>query len=107
MLRRILIITMLILAIVHGLLPDLIGSGIVPLFLVLSGLLYGSVATDAENPTAFLVVVLAAGATSEAGVLSNIHVVGGSLDAILAALMHALYSCTITIIVLRAYNRLR
>ncbi len=98
---------MTVLALVHGLWPEMIASGIVPLLLVLSGLAYGAVATDAENPTAYLVVVLAIGVAANADVLSHIQGIGASLDAILDALVVALYSSAVTIVVLRAYNRLK
>lgn len=107
MLRKLLIVVMVVLAAVHGLAPDMIGSGVVPLLLVLSGLAYGVVATDAENPTAYLVVVLALGAAAGADVLSNIQGIGGHLDAIFDAAVVALYSSAFTIVVLRAYNRLK
>ena len=107
MLRKVLIVVMVVLAVVHGLAPDMIASGVVPLLLVLSGLAYGVVATDAENPTTYLVVVLAVGAAAGADVLSHIQSIGGHLDAILDAAAVALFSSVVTILVLRTYNRLK
>lgn len=107
MLRKLLIVAMVVLAAVHGLAPDMIASGVVPLLLVLSGLAYGVVATDAENPTTYLVVVLAIGAAAGADVLSHIQGIGGHLDAIFDAAVVALYSSAVTIVVLRTYNRLK
>ena len=106
MLRKVLVVAMVVLALVHGLLPDMIAGGVVPLLLVLSGLAYGAVATDAENPTVYLVVVLAAAAASHADVLSSIPGIGESLDSILDAVMHALYASAVTILCVRAYNRI-
>ena len=105
MLRKVLVIVMVVLALVHGLLPDMIAGDVVPLLLVLSGLAYGAVATDAENPTVYLVVVLAAAAASHADVLSSIPGIGEYLDSILDAVMHALYASAVTILSVRAYNR--
>ena len=107
MLRKLLIIVMTVLALVHGAWPDMMASGIVPLLLVLSGLAYGVVATDAENPTAYLVVVLAIGMAASVDVLSHIQGIGEFLDAIFDALMLSLYSSAVTIVVLRAYNRIK
>ena len=107
MLRKLLIIVMTVLALVHSAWPDMMASGIVPLLLVLSGLAYGVVATDAENPTAYLVVVLAIGMAASADVLSHIQGIGEFLDAIFDALMLSLYSSAVTIVVLRAYNRIK
>lgn len=75
---------MVVLALVHAFAAD-VAPDIVMLLLVLSGLAYGVVATDAENPTTYLVVVLALGAAAGADVLSNIQAVGGHLDAIFDA----------------------
>lgn len=97
---------MVVLAVVHGLAADMMAD-VVPLLLVLSGLAYGVVATDAENPTTYLVVVLAVGAAATAGVLSNIQSIGEHLDSILDAATIALYSSVVTILVLRTFNRLK
>lgn len=107
MLRRVLVVVMAVLALVHGLGPDMIGGGVVPLLLVLSGLAYGVVATDAENPTIYLVVVLAVGAAAGADVLSSIHEIGSYLDSILDAVTHPLYASVATILCIRAYNRMK
>ena len=107
MLKKVLVVVMFVLAVFHGLAPEMIAGGVVPLLLVLSGFAYGVIATDAENPTSYLIVVLAVGVAADMDVLSNIHVLGSHLDAIFDALMHALYSSAITIVVIRAYNRLK
>ena len=90
MLRRVLVVAMVLLVLVQGLGPDMIGGGVVPLLLVLCGLAYGVLATDAENPTVYLVVVLAVGAAAGADVLSHIHEVGSYLDSILDAVTYTL-----------------
>lgn len=107
MLRRVLVAAMVVLAVVHGLRPEMIGGGVVPLLLVLAGLAYGVVATDAENPTIYLVVVLAVGATAGADVLSSIHEVGSYLDSILDAATYPLYASVATILCIRTYNRVK
>ena len=107
MLRRVLVVVMVLLVLVHGLGPDMIGGGVVPLLLVLCGLAYGVLATDAENPTVYLVVVLAVGAAASADVLSNIHEVGEYLDSILDAVTLPLFASVATILCIRTYNRVK
>ena len=107
MLRRVLVVVMVVLAVVHGLGPDMIGGDVVPLLLVLAGLAYGVLATDAENPTVYLVVVLAVGAAAGADVLSSIHTVGSHLDSILDAATYPLYASVATILCIRTYNRVK
>lgn len=107
MLRRVLVVVMVLLVLVQGLGPDMIGGGVVPLLLVLCGLAYGVLATDAENPTVYLVVVLAVGAAAGAEVLSNIHSVGEYLDSILMATTLPLYASVATILCIRTYNRVK
>ena len=97
---------MIVLSLVHAFLPDLIPAEIVPFLLVLVGFMYGAIATDAEDPTSYLVVVLAIGAASEFDVLHKIHGIGVGLDSIFDALMYALYASTVTVVVIRAANRL-
>ncbi len=107
MLRRVLVVVMVLLVLVQGLGPDMIGGGVVPLLLVLCGLAYGVLATDAENPTVYLVVVLAVGAAASAEVLSHIHEVGAYLDSILMATTYPLYASVATILCIRTYNRVK
>lgn len=94
-------------AIIQGLAADAMPEGIMALLLALLGLVYAFVAIDAEDATAFLVVVLAVGAAAHADVLSHIHVVGEYLDAIVDQVVIALYAGVITILVVRTYNRLK
>ena len=109
MLRRVLVGVMVLLVLVQGLGPDMIGGGVVPLLLVLCGLAYGVLATDAENPTVYLVVVLAVGAAAGAEVLSKIHILelGQYLDSILMAATLPLYASVATILCIRTYNRVK
>ena len=51
-----------LLAIVQGLAANAVPAGIVPLALVVLGLVYGCLAIDAEDATAYLVLTLAVGA---------------------------------------------
>lgn len=106
MLTRVTVGLITALAVIHGLAPD-IAAEVMLLLLALSGLAYAAVAIDAEDPIAFLVVTLAVGAAAQADVLSHIYVVGGYLDAIVDAVVVALYAGVITVLVLRAYNRLK
>ena len=93
-------------AIVQGLAPDMVGD-FMPLILVILGLLYGGLAVDAEDATAYLVVTIAVGAATGANVLSNIPAIGESLDMIFDQVAVALYAGVITILCQRAINRLK
>ena len=104
---RIIVGLITLLAIVEGLAPDALGSGIVALLLVILGLVYAAMAIDAEDATAYLVVTLAVGGAAATDVLSHIHAVGGHLDAILDQVSIALYAGVVTILVVRALNRLK
>ena len=109
MLKKVCVGLIVLIALVHGLAGSLGDAmdGVLMLLLALSGLVYAAVAIDAEDATAFLVVTVAVGLAADANVLSNIHVVGEYLDAILDAVPIALYSGVATILAVRAYNRLK
>jgi hypothetical protein len=107
MVNRIIIGLIVVLAIIQGLAADAIPMGIVPLVLVLLGLVYGGMAVDAEDATAYLVVALAVGAAGDANVLSNIQGIGASLDAIVDPISTALYAGVIAILVTKAANLIK
>ena len=110
MATRITIAAIALVAIIQGLAGDQMAEGVggvMMLLLVVLGLIYAGVAIDAEDATAFLVVVVAVGLAADANVLSNIHAVGEYLDAILDPVTVALYSGVVTVLVLRTYNRLK
>ena len=93
-----------LLAIVQGLAANAAPAGIVPLALVVLGLVYGCLAIDAEDATAYLVLTLAVGATAGADVLSHIPVIGGPLDAIVDQVSTFLYAGVVTVLAKRALN---
>ena len=82
-------------------------GGILSIALVVLGVTYALVNINAEDATSFLVVVIAAGAASQADVLSVIPTVGAPLDAVVDGLISALYSAAITVLVVRTINRLK
>ena len=106
---RIIVGLIALVAIIQGLAGDPIGGGILTLALVVLGLVYGAIAIDAEDATAYLVVTLAVGAAASANVLDQdlIGVLGDRLDAIVDQVSIALYAGVITILVKRAINRLK
>ena len=85
---RIIVGLVWLLAIVQALAADAVPAGIVPLVLVVLGLVYGGMALDAEDATAYLVLALAVGAAASTDVLSNIQQVGAHLDAIVDGGQH-------------------
>ena len=95
-------------AVIHGLAPDLVPMGILPLALVILGIVAAVMAGD-EHPTAALVVAIAAFAASTAGdggVLNNIQEVGKYLDGILDGLVIALLSGAAAVVGMGIYNQL-
>ena len=108
MVTRIVVGLIALVAIVQGLFGESLGlEAFMMLLLALLGLVYAAVAIDAEDATAFLVVVLAVGAAAGADVLGHINYVGGYLDAILDQVSVALYASVATILAVRIYNRLK
>ena len=106
MATRVLIGLITLAAIVEGLAAGAIG-GYLPLVLVILGLVYGAMAVDAEDATAYLVVTLAVGGAAGTGVLSNIPAVGDALNGILGGVSVALFSGAVTILCKRAINRVK
>ena len=115
---RIVVGLIALVAIIEGLAPGAVPSDLLPLALVILGLIYGWTAVDAEDPTAFLAVAIAAGmATSMpevegsggdgTGVLHLIPAIGSYLDGIVDQLVTALYGGVISVVVARAVNRLK
>ena len=102
---RIIVGLIWLLAIVQGLAAEAVPAGIVALALVVLGLVYGGLAIDAEDATAYLVLTLAVArgpATAGADVLSHIQVIGGSLDAIVDQVSTSLYAGVVTVLAKRA-----
>ena len=106
MATRILVGLITLAAIVQGLAADSVGD-FMPLILVILGLVYGAMAVDAEDATAYLVVTLAVGGAAGMSVLSNIPAVGDHLNAILHQVSVALFSGAVTILCKRAINRVK
>ncbi len=106
MATRILIGLITLAAIVQGLAAESVGD-FLPVVLVILGLLYGGLAVDAEDATAYLVVTLAVGGAAGTGVLNNIPAVGDALNAILGGVSVALFSGAVTILCKRAINRVK
>ena len=107
---RIVVGLILLAALVEGLAPGAVPSGLLPLALVILGLVYGWTAIDAEDPTAYLAVTIAAGIAAGApdgGVLNLVPAVGGYLDGIVDQVITALYAGVISILVARSMNRLK
>ena len=94
-------------SVIEGLAPGVVPQNLLPLALVILGLVYGAMVVDAEDATGFLAVTIAVGAAAGADVLSNIHVIGTFLDAILDQQATALYGAVGAILVVRIWNRLK
>jgi len=106
---RIIIGLMALVAIIQGAAGAPIGGGILTLALVVLGLIYGAIAIDAEDATAYLAVTIAVGAAASANVLDQdlLNTLGDRLDAIVDQVSIALYAAVITILVRRTINRLK
>ena len=107
MATRVIIGLILLAAIVLAVAPDAIPGNALSILLVLLGLAYAYVTIDAEDATAYLVVVVAVGAAAGSDVLNNIPAVGMYLDGILGGLSTALYASVATIAAIRVTNRLK
>jgi hypothetical protein len=101
-------------AIIQGLAGASIEGGILMLALVVLGLIYGAIAIDAEDATAYLAVTIAVGAAASMdagneleGVLNHIPAIGMHLDAIVDQVSIALYAGVISILIRRTINRLK
>ncbi|MDE2744133.1 MAG: hypothetical protein OXI58_21255, partial [Gemmatimonadota bacterium] len=72
-------------------------------------LIYGAIAIDAEDATAYLAVTIAVGAAASANVLDQeiLDMLGDRLDAIVDQASIALYASVIAILVRRTINRLK
>ena len=118
---RIIVALIVLVAIVEGLAPDTVPMSLLPLALVVLGLIYGWTAINAEEPTAFMAVVIATGMATQVsvdtmtrgmagdgnGVLYYIPYVGSYLDSIVDQTMVALYGGVIAVLVARVMNRLK
>lgn len=108
MASRIIVGLGLVLAIVLAVAPNADAGGSLSLLLVLLGLVYGGVAIDAEDATAYLVVAVAVGAAAHADVLNHIPFgIGGYLDAIVGHASTLLYSGVVTVLAVRTLNRIK
>ncbi len=107
MASRIIVGLGLVLAIVLAVVPNADMGGMLSLLLVVLGLVYGGVAIDAEDATAYLVVAVAVGAAAHADVLNHIPAVGGYLDAIVGHASTLLYSGVVTVLAMRTLNRIK
>lgn len=105
MANRVILGLMLAVALLEGLLPGTVP--LMPLALVILGLVWGWMGVDAEDPTAFLGVAIGAGLAAASDTLTNIPAIGGALDGILGSASTALYAGVASVVVARAWNRLK
>lgn len=94
-------------AIIEGLAPGMVPMGLLPLVLVILGLAYGFMCLEAEDAVMFVAAAIGLGAASQADVLSNIHVIGDYLDAIMDQLVLLYYGSIMAIIATRVYTRIK
>ena len=105
MANRVLVGVAALLAIAEGFAP-----GMVPmagLLIVLAGIVYGAMAVDAEDATAYMVVALGAGGAAGADVLNHIPALGMQLDMVLGGLSMALWGGAATVVIMRTVNRIK
>ena len=98
---------LILLAAILAVVPAANPGNAMGILLVLLGLAYAFLAIDAEDATAYLVVVLAVGAAAGSDVLNAIPAVGMYLDGILGGLSTALYASVATIAAVRVVNRIK
>ena len=105
MANRILVGVAALLALLEGFAPGMIPMA--GLVIVLAGIVYGAMAVDAEDATAFVVVALGASGAAGADVLNHIPAVGAQLDMFLGGLSMALWGGVATVVVMRTVNRIK
>ena len=104
--KKIVIAASIIIAIIEGVAPGVIPLGILPLLLVILGLVYGAIGVDAEDAGQYVALAIAVGAAGMADVLGHVHIIGTFLDGIIDQISVMLLSGVVTVLVLRAWNRL-
>jgi len=108
--KRIVVGLVVLAAVVGGLAGAAIPADIIPTALVVLGLWYGWRCIDAETATDYLVVAIAVGAASHLNVLAAAGLAGPVamyLDNILSHMSIALLSGAVSVLVVRAINRLK
>ena len=91
-------------AVVEGLAPGMVPSGLLPLVMVVAGVAYAVMNIDAANPQAFLTTALVVAAAGGADVLSNVQAVGGFLDSIVDQVAVVYLSGGAGVLGVRAWN---
>jgi hypothetical protein len=89
---------------------EAVAAGMVPmagLLIVLAGVVYGAMAVDAEDATAYLVVALAASGVAGSGALDAIPAVGMMLTGVVGGLSMALWGGAATVVIMRTVNRIK
>lgn len=107
MATRVLVGLTLLTAVVLAVAPGANAGNALTILLILLGLANAYVSIDAEDATAYLVVVLAVGASAGSDVFNAIPEVGMYLDGILGGLSTALYASVATIAAIRIVNRIK
>ena len=106
MLTKVLVGLIILVAIVHGLAPDVVPENILPLVLVIIGLVYGAMCIEADRRMDFMVFTIAVAGAAGMDVLNHIHMVGQYLDAIVDQIVVALFAAVMSILALRTWERL-
>jgi hypothetical protein len=83
--------------------PDTVG----PLLLVIIGIVYSVMNTDAEDATGSLVLAIAVGGMAMSDVLHHIPAVGMQLNTAMGALSMALWAGVATVAATRVFNRIK
>ncbi len=94
----------LLAAIIEGLAPGVVPGGLLPLVIVVLGIAYAVINIDANSPQAFLTTALVIFVAGEANVLTNIHVIGAYLDAIVDQVTILYLAGGVGILGVRAWN---
>ena len=103
--QRILVGLVLLLALAEG-----FAAGMIPmagLLLVLAGLVYGYTNVDCESPSEYVLVAVGAHVAAMSDAMNMIPAVGMQLDSIVGSIATALAAGVVTVVVMRAVNRLK
>ena len=83
--------------------PDTVG----PLLLVIIGIVWAVMNTDAEDATGSLVLAIAVGGMTASGVLHHIPALGVGLNMAMGGLSTALWAGVATVAATRVFNRIK
>lgn len=79
----------------------------VTLVMVIGGIVYGALAVDASDASAFLIIAIAIGALAGSDAVGSIPGIGGQLDGAIGHLSSGLNGAVATVLAVGIFNKLK